>query len=324
MKTFFKVKIWYIVLVEFIVLGVFSWLNEFLDFPHLIYKIPKTPFNWREALFETGLIFIVTIITLIIITRIMSVRDEIEDELKKSRHDLVVKNKELAELNELKNKFLGIAAHDLRNPISTIRMTSFLFLKKIGAMSRSEQEHLLEIINSSSEYILGLVNDFLDVSKIELGVLELKKTKTDYLKFVEKSVRINIMLAERINKSIFVTCDEKIPEMGFDKYRIRQVMDNLLGNAIKYSYPDSEIGIRIFYDNGFIVTEIMDEGPGISKEHISNIFKEFYVTDLKPVNGQKTGLGLAIVKKIVEKHGGEVSARSEKDKGTVFQFKLPV
>ena len=230
-------------------------------------------------------------------------------------------NQLLKSLNEQKNEFLGIAAHDLRNPIGIILGISKLLEKQTG----EEHKKYTEIISGTSSTMLQLINDLLDISKIESGKLDLKKNEIDYIEFVERNIRMNDFFAK--NKNILLISDFNIQNqiLSFDDGKIDQVLNNLIGNAIKYSKPDTTITVKILEKDGQIVTQIIDNGQGIPEQEINDIFRPFKRTSVRPTSGESShGLGLAIVKKIIEGHNGQVGVSSVVGKGSIFYFTLPL
>jgi len=235
--------------------------------------------------------------------------------------ELEEQNQLLKSLNEQKNEFLGIAAHDLRNPIGVILGFSELLEERI---EDEFKEYTGEIIKMSSK-MLSLLDDLLDYSKIEAGNLDMRREKTDYNAFIAENVRINELLARSKGISIVSNMEEQNLIVSIDEGKIGQVLNNLIGNAIKYSYPDSIITVRVFKDKDQFVTQIIDNGQGIPEKEIEGIFNPFKRTSVRPTGGEAShGLGLAIVKKIVEGHNGHVGVKSEFGRGSVFYFTLPI
>lgn len=235
--------------------------------------------------------------------------------------ELEEQNQELKSLIEQKNEFLGIAAHDLRNPAGLIRGFSELLAEK----AENESKDFTDIINKESSKMLNLIDDLLDISKIEAGKLDLKREDIEYNAFIEKNIKLNVFLAQKKRIQIINETDISDQALFIDPGKIDQVLNNLIGNAIKYSYPDSTIRIKVLKEKNQIKTEIIDYGQGIPEKEIDGIFYPFKKTSIRPTSGEPShGLGLAIVKKIVEGHNGQVGVNSEFGKGSVFYFTLPI
>ncbi|MFQ5713734.1 MAG: ATP-binding protein [Candidatus Scalinduaceae bacterium] len=248
-----------------------------------------------------------------------------ENKLRRSREELLRKNKELFVLNEQKNKFLGIAAHDLRSPIVIAMQAASLLQDKLKGKVYEQEQHLVNMIKKSSSHLLNLVNDLLDVSKIESGRLDLSLITQDYQLFLKENVELMQILAAKKDVAIKIKCNSEIPPFKFDTERMKQVINNLLNNAIAFSPENTTINIVVSKNNRYVTTKIIDNGPGIPEGEVSKIFEEFYKNDYHSKGFTKsTGLGLAIVKKIIKTHGGEVGVESKEGKGASFYFTLPI
>jgi signal transduction histidine kinase len=172
--------------------------------------------------------------------------------------------------------------------------------------------------------MLNLVNDFLDFSKIEAGKLELDLAPVDLLKLVSDNIRRNQILAGQKEIRIEFEAEENLPEMILDESKFEQVLNNLIGNAVKFSPRGDKILINVFLRESDAVISVKDNGLGILPEEAKKLFNPFEKGTSKSTAGEKgTGLGLAIVKRIVEGHGGKISVKSEAGKGATFYVTLP-
>jgi signal transduction histidine kinase len=231
----------------------------------------------------------------------------------------------LERLNALKNQFLGMAAHDLRSPLAVLMGYSEFLLDDLRDSLSPEHREFLDTIHSSSQFMLQLVNELLDVSIIESGRLDLQIDAADLAEVAQRSVTLNRVLAER--KQIGVTfCQEgDIPQMFIDAGKIRQVLDNLLTNAVKYSHPDTTITVSLARRDQEVILSVADQGQGIPAEEMSKLFQWLSKTSVRSTAGEKSsGLGLAIAKRIVEGHRGRLWAESAVGQGTTFYVALPV
>jgi signal transduction histidine kinase len=245
-------------------------------------------------------------------------------ELENQRKQLEEQNRILLQINEDKNKFLGIAAHDVRNPIAAIMNCAVIIKNMIQKNQLEEVDRFLDIVESKSRFSLELINDLLDISKIESGRLDLKITSENMVGILTESTQFNQMLASQKDIKISLAVQENLPPVAADRNRIEQVLNNLIGNAMKFSPRGSEIEIKSYQQNEHVVTTIYDQGPGIPEKDLQYIFNAFHRGGSKETGGEKsTGLGLAIVKKVVESHKGKVWVDSEVNKGSAFSFSLP-
>lgn len=246
-------------------------------------------------------------------------------ERKQAEEALRQSNVQLRELNNQKNEFLGMAAHDLRNPIAVIQNASHVLSSYASENLSEKQKEFLKKIYDTSKFMLELLNSLLDISKIESGKLELEITENNYPEFVTKNVEFNKFFATEKGMSVDSVISDDIPPVDFDRNKIEQVLNNLISNAIKYSHPNTMIRIEVLKEKGFVLTKVIDQGQGIPENELPHVFKPFQKASTKPTGGEKsTGLGLAIVKKIVEGHRGMIGVESEVGKGSTFFFRLPL
>jgi two-component system sensor histidine kinase/response regulator len=229
---------------------------------------------------------------------------------------------ELKKLNELKNKFLGMAAHDLRNPLGAI-MNYSQFLKEDEELDADTQSEFIENIYSASNNMLAVLNDLLDISQIESGKINLRIKLDNLNQLICRRVKLGQVISQ--NKGIEITTHlGELQEVPFDADRLGQVLDNFISNAIKFSTSGTVIQVRSSIDKGKVKVEVCDQGPGIPEEEIGKLFGEFQKLSAQPTGGEKsTGLGLAIVKKMIEAHNGEIGVESTLGQGSTFFFKIP-
>ena len=232
---------------------------------------------------------------------------------------------QLSKANADKNKFLGMAAHDLRNPLASIRgLAEFLSDGTVGPLS-ADQRELVNLIHQASQGMVTLVNDLLDVATIESGELKLHPAPASLAELVEKSITLNALESARKRTQIVFTERTVAPSITVDAEKIRQVIDNLLSNAVKYSPPASTIRVSLaLKDDGTQVIGVRDQGPGIPENERDRLFKDFSRLSARPTGGEKsTGLGLAICRKIVEAHHGTIDAENHPAGGCEFRVHLP-
>lgn len=231
-------------------------------------------------------------------------------------------NVELAALNETKDRFLGMAAHDLRNPLTGI--VGLAGLLREDAKDPAHRQFLDGILESSAT-MLGLINEYLDVTKINSGRLDLRFRETDVAELLGKAVQFNAFVAGKKGVSVIGAVPGDIGTACLDPERFRQVMDNLIGNAVKYSKPGTTVTVGAKKGSGRLSIWVADQGLGIEQDELGRIFEPFFKASARPTAGEAShGLGLAIVKKMVELHDGTISVESTVGKGSRFTVSLPL
>ena len=234
------------------------------------------------------------------------------------------KSKELAEASKHKSQFLANMSHELRTPMNAILGYTELILDNIYGEPSEKMRGVLTRIQSNGKHLLGLINDVLDLSKIEAGQLTL--TLGDYsIKDVIHSVFSSVeSLAKAKNLALNVALSQNLPIAHGDERRLKQVLLNLVGNAIKFT-DKGEVAIEAASENDTLVLKVRDTGPGISDNDQLKIFDEFQQADSSTTKEKGgTGLGLAISKRIVEMHGGRLWVESSLGHGSTFSFAIPI
>ncbi len=232
---------------------------------------------------------------------------------------------QLSRANAAKNKFLGMAAHDLRNPLASIRgLAEFLCDGSVGPLTPDQLE-LITMIQQASQGMVTLVNDLLDVATIESGELKLDPQPHSLAELIDKSIALNGLESARKRTQIVFTERAPAPPIALDAAKVRQIIDNLLSNAVKYSPPGSVVRVALdVKTDGTQIIRVRDQGPGIPDNERDRLFKDFSRLSARPTGGEKsTGLGLAICRKIVEAHHGTIAAENHPAGGCEFQVFLP-
>lgn len=249
----------------------------------------------------------------------------LNNELVALQRELVKKNVELERLNAQKNRFLGMAAHDLRSPLWVIAGFSEALLEELAEDLTPQQREILTVIHDSSQFMRHLVEDLLDVARIESGQLSLRPAPTDVVELAKRNVELNRVLAARKGIEIVTHLPDKTPTLIVDPGKVEQVLNNLISNAVKYSHPDTVVEVALTKDEDRVVLSVRDEGQGIPEGELHHLFQPFGTTSVEATDGERsTGLGLMIVKKIVEGHGGEIWVESAVGEGSTFYVALPV
>jgi len=230
----------------------------------------------------------------------------------------------LQELDRLKSDFVANVSHELRTPLTAIKGAVDLILREVPGPLTEKQIHYLTRVRSNTQHLAGLINDLLDLSKIEEGKIELQAERLSLGGLVHEvletlrpiAVEKSIELAVTLETSVFVWAD---PD------KVTQVLTNLIGNAIKFTPPRGKVMISsASKPDGWVRVSVSDTGPGIPMDEREKIFDKFY--QIAPHGESKpkgTGLGLAICKTLVELHGGKIWVESEQKGISIFSFTLP-
>ena len=245
----------------------------------------------------------------------------LNNELIDLQRTLAKKNAELENLNQLKNQFLGMAAHDLRNPLGIIMGYSQFLSDEVPP----EQAALANIIHASSQFMLRLIDDLLDVSAIESGQVRLDLQPIDLLTLVKRNLTLNQLLADRKRIALKWRAPDTLPSLLADAGKLEQVLNNLISNAIKFSYPQSTVEVSVTVEGERVVLAVHDHGPGIPAAEFDRLFKPFSRTSVKSTAGEhSTGLGLTITRRLALAHGGDLWVESAVGQGSTFFVALPI
>ncbi|MBN1550800.1 HAMP domain-containing protein [bacterium] len=228
------------------------------------------------------------------------------------------------EIDRMKTEIVSMVAHELRSPLTSIAGFSELLLD--SGITKDQSQEYADIILKESNRLANLINKFLDISRIESGKSDVNKIALDIGFLVTNILETNLYLAKKKKIRVDVSIPENMPMIYADKGMIEEVIINLFTNAVKYSPEHTRILITAIQKDTELKISIKDEGYGISKESLPNIFNKFYrVTDNDHVRDiEGSGLGLSLVKEIVELHRGVVWVESELGKGSQFHFTLPI
>lgn len=252
----------------------------------------------------------------------------VNEALRLVRSQLEKQNDRLAELNEEKNRFLGMAAHDLRNPLGVIEGFTTLLLESgtagLPELDPEDRVPMLHKIRESSRFMLRLVDDLLDISAIESGRLQLRLSSVNLGDVIRNSLTVHRITADRKGIILKAEVPEALPTVRADAVKIEQVLNNLIVNALKFSREGDAVTVAAQNGNGGLSIRVRDTGPGIAEKDQSVLFEPFRQTGVKPTAGEKgAGLGLSIVKKITDAHGARIDVESEPGKGAVFTVTFP-
>jgi signal transduction histidine kinase/ActR/RegA family two-component response regulator len=252
-------------------------------------------------------------------------RDEYAQKEREARA-LAQVNAELRRLDELKSEFLAMVSHELRTPLTAIIGYSRLLMRQVhGRLTAKQLEHQ-EAIFRGAQRLSDLINDLLDVSRLEAGRIELAPRPTDVALIVEQAAAVVAVAAQARQIRITSALPPELPAASADPTRLQQILVNLIGNAVKFSAPGGSVRVTGGRYREQLWIAVEDEGVGIAKEELARIWDPFYQVEA-PMRRRHggSGLGLAIVRRLVELHGGVVRAESDgENRGSRFSFTLPV
>ena len=245
------------------------------------------------------------------------------EEINKQNREILLQNEKLREADQLKNQFLAHMSHELRTPLNSVIGFSDLLLQGMGGDLSEQQRSDLGIIRDNGKHLLDLINGLLDLSKIEAGVMEINKVELNLSELIQDTLSTLTHIIKGKGLQLKVELGPDLPSVYADGTRIRQVITNLVGNAIKFTEA-GDIGVRASYSEEKVTVAVSDTGMGIYPEDVSSIFDGFHrVKGGKKQRQGGMGIGLAIIKKIIELHNGTVKVESSLSQGSTFYFTLP-
>ncbi|MCF7920374.1 MAG: HAMP domain-containing histidine kinase [Candidatus Cloacimonetes bacterium] len=249
---------------------------------------------------------------------------ELNNNLNSLTRQLHKQNSELAKLNKLKDQFLSMAAHDLRNPSGVILNIAEILKENLSAQLTEEDAYLWDRMQKNALFMSQIINDFLDVSLIQAGQLSLRYSSCSIADLLRDNVRQHQIMAETSGLKLSLELPPENIIISCDISKIEQVLNNLLGNAIEHTEKGGDILVKLTADAEHLTITVRDTGMGISPDKIKEIF-DFYSKDRKKLSVKKSsGLGLAISQKIIAAHQGKIWVESVVDKGSTFSFSIPL
>lgn len=265
------------------------------------------------------------------ITRLIDLGYRLEDtesSLTKITQQVYEANAKLHQLDKLKDDFVSLASHELRTPMTAIRSYAWMALHKSDTPLSEKMEKYLVRIVISTERLINLVNELLNISRIESGRVEIKPETIDMIS-LSKDIADEVYYSKSADKNIqILLMEQPIPKVFADPAKLREVVLNIMGNAVKFSPNGGKITVSFFTDGKTLETSIKDEGPGISKEDLGKLFQKFGRLDstyTAAATTGGTGLGLYLSKSLIELMHGKIQVTSEGlGKGATFTFSLPV
>ncbi|MGH9862497.1 MAG: sensor histidine kinase [Candidatus Acidiferrales bacterium] len=227
------------------------------------------------------------------------------------------------ELDQTKSEFISIASHELRTPMTSIKGSLDLLLGGFAGDVNEEARELLVIGHSGCERLIRLINDILDLSKIEAGRMQLRLQPMSVLDSVQRSVRTIKSYADGLNVKLAIDSPSSPADILGDRDRLDQVVTNLLGNAIKFSPSESTVTVAVRTLGAQVECRVIDHGPGIPADEVERIFDKFHQVGTPTKKKGGTGLGLAIARALVQEHNGRLWVESEVGRGCQFVFAIP-
>ena len=248
----------------------------------------------------------------------------LETKVQERTKQLVQALEEVKKISKTKSDFISAVSHELRTPLTSIKgYASILMAGKLGNIPEAVADRLKKI-NDHSDNLVKLINELLDISRIESGRVEMNIGRADVRKMIENVHDLLIPQMREKNIRWKVTVSQRVPEMQLDASQVERVFINLVGNAIKYTPRDGTITVKADFIDNELRVDVSDTGIGIAEKDLEHLFNEFYRVDNefnRTVKG--TGLGLSLAKKIVQAHDGRMWVTSQPDHGTTFSFTLP-
>jgi len=250
-------------------------------------------------------------------------KDSYAEKLTSQTEEMRALRDEAVLANQHKSEFLAMMSHELRTPLNAIiGFSDVLNEKMFGELNEKQAEYVTDI-NASGHHLLSLINDILDLSKVDAGRMELEKIRFDLPLAIGNAMTLVKERAERHGIVLRVNVDESLGEFVADERKFKQILLNLLSNAVKFTPVGGRIAVSAKRGEEGIYVSVADTGKGIAASELGTIFEDFYQAKATGETHEGTGLGLSLCKKFVELHGGNIGVESEPGKGSVFTFFLP-
>ncbi len=257
-------------------------------------------------------------------TQLFDYSKDLEQKVQKRTEELYLALEKAQYADRMKSAFLTAMSHELRTPLNSIIGFTGVLLQELPGSLNEEQKKQLSMVKKSSEHLLELINDVLDLSKIEAGELKLSYEEFSLFSLVDDIVNSNAPLIQKKGLQFDFSIDKKINTIYCDKRRLKQIIFNLLSNSIKFTH-EGKISLKCEKEDKFIKFTIEDTGIGIKMEDQNLLFKPFsQINQGLNRNYEGTGLGLSICKNLINMMGGEISVESEFGKGSKFSFTIPI
>ena len=259
------------------------------------------------------------------VEEVKKLNDTLEQRISEATKELRMSNKQLQRLDEAKDEFISMASHQLRTPLTSIKGYISMMLEGDMGKITKEQQRVLEEAFMSSERMVRLIGDFLNVSRLQTGKFIIEKHPVDLRLLVKRELEGLEQNASARDMKFIFTSPAKIPILDIDESKIQQVVMNFCDNAIYYSKEGDSINVTLKDVDGFVEFKVIDKGIGVPETEQVQLFNKFFrATNARRARPDGTGVGLFLAKKVVNDHGGSIIFESKEGKGSTFGFRLPV
>ena len=250
---------------------------------------------------------------------------ELQQRIEAATQELRMSNQQLQRLDEAKNEFISMASHQLRTPLTSIKGYLDMLLQGDLGPVRPTQKAVLREAFSSSERMVQLINDFLSISRLQTGTFTINRQLASLSDIVQSEIALLKVVAKQRNIVLSVHIDEDVPTLDIDAEKLRQVIMNMIDNAIFYSKERTTVKVSLCYNTQEVVFTVEDQGIGVPKAEQSGVFGKFFrASNARKRRPDGTGVGLFLARKVVLEHGGSMIFTSKENKGSTFGFRLPL
>lgn len=229
-----------------------------------------------------------------------------------------------AEIEMIKQEFISNVSHELRTPITSIKCYVDTLCSHNAQIDEKVRNEFLSIVNEETDRLSYLVNDVLELSRLESPSTKIQLSLQDVYPSINYALKSTMVLANKKSIKLLTDIREDLPLLNINQEYIERILINLISNAIKYTPGNGTVKLTVKEENDLVLFQVIDNGIGIQEDHIPLIFERFYRIENKVHTIKGTGLGLTIVKKSIEQHGGKISVRSKLGEGSIFEFTIPI
>jgi len=291
----------------------------------IVVEVPMLVILGKSNVLTAQLIFINIAIFTVALGIALVLTKQITAAQKRAEDELQQKTRAVEEASQLKSEFLANMSHELRTPLNAVIGFSELMMDEVPGKINDEQRECLGDILDSGQHLLNLINDVLDLSKVEAGKIELKLQDLNLAAVIADVVKTVEPMLDDSKHKLEVSVEEGLPQVRADKSRLKQIFLNLLSNAVKFTPPGGKLAIEASSAGDRCQVSVVDNGVGIKKEDRERIFEVFTRAETLPDEKEEgSGLGLALTRQLVEIIGGKIWVESEYGKGSRFTFTLPL